>query len=221
MHFEDYIRTEIALCDFIQTKLRTPKRMMLSFDEFGSRQQEIAGSLPGRGTVWEHRFDPKREYARHDPGNMMSPTQFAQRGGMLDALTSASTFLTLLNHADRIKIGCMTWGLHSLAAVDGEHVWKPISHYPYTQLMRWGQGTALVTAVDCDSYDITPSIITSSTGQTGVPIQAAAAFNSVLRAERICHQQGLDGDRELELDIGALRAVTSKSMCSYPRRIST
>ncbi len=29
--FEDYINTEIALCDFVQTKCRSPKKMMLSF----------------------------------------------------------------------------------------------------------------------------------------------------------------------------------------------
>jgi len=59
--FEDYINTEIGLCDFVQTKLRSPRKMMLSFDEYGSRQQPLEGILPGRGTEWAHTFDPKQQ----------------------------------------------------------------------------------------------------------------------------------------------------------------
>ena len=35
-YFEDYINAEVALCDYIATKLRSPKKMMLSFDEFAT-----------------------------------------------------------------------------------------------------------------------------------------------------------------------------------------
>lgn len=215
VHFEDYIRTEIALCDFIQTKLRTPKRMMLSFDEFGSRYQEIAGSLPGRGTVWEHRFDPEREYQHHDPSNMKSPSQFAQRGGMLDALTSASTFLTLLNHADRIKIGCMTWGLHSLVAVDGEKVWRPISYYPYSQLMRWGQGVALKTVVDCECYDVPGYAVHHHfqySDKTDIPfVQSVAAFNrSASELTVFVINKDWEHGTMLEMDVSAFQGCNLK-----------
>ena len=47
--FEDYINTEIGLCDFIQTKLRSPKKMMLSFDEYGSRMDAIKPLIHGKG----------------------------------------------------------------------------------------------------------------------------------------------------------------------------
>jgi len=152
--FEDYINTEIGLCDFIQTKLRSPKKMMLSFDEFGSREQPLDGILPGHGTVWEHQFDPEREYIRHDPDNMILNKHFFKGGDMLNALTSASTLLVLLRHADRVKIGCMTGGLRALAATDRDHVWKSASFYPFSQLMRYGRGISLHTAIEGDTFDI-------------------------------------------------------------------
>jgi len=154
VYFEDYIKTEISLCDFVQTKLRTPRQMMLSFDEFASRFQPLKGSLPGRGTVWEHEFDPTRQYVRHDPDNMQIPKMFTHRGTMLDALSSASTFLVLLRYADRIKIGCMTRGLQALAETDRRNVWKSAAHYPFMQLMEFGRGTSLKTVVSSETYDI-------------------------------------------------------------------
>ena len=34
-YYEDFINTEIAMCDVVAAKLRSPKKMMLSFDEYG------------------------------------------------------------------------------------------------------------------------------------------------------------------------------------------
>jgi alpha-N-arabinofuranosidase len=181
---------------------------MLSFDEYGSREQPLEGILPGRGTTWEHTFDPKQQYIRHDPDNMHLKPQFKPRGGMLDALTSASTLLVLLRHADRVKIGCMTTGLNTLAATNRDHVWKPISHYPFAQLMQFGRGIALRTAVDCDRYDISgyaPSHQFQYRSHQDIDfIDSAAAFNpqtmelAVFVINRDCEQ-----DRMIEIEAGA------------------
>ena len=42
--FEDYISTEIALCDYLKTKLRVRKTMMLSLDEYGSFMRAAKGA---------------------------------------------------------------------------------------------------------------------------------------------------------------------------------
>ncbi|NLM87068.1 MAG: alpha-L-arabinofuranosidase [Clostridiales bacterium] len=206
--FEDYIRTEIGLCDFVRTKLRSPRTMMLSFDEYGSREQELKGVLPGRGSVWEHEFDPKREYARHDPDRMASATPFIQRGGMLDALSSASTLLTLLRHADRVKIGCMTSGLHTLAAASRDHVWKPVAHYPFKQLMQYGRGVSLGIAIQCDHYDIpgyAPSHQFQYSTHTGIGFVDAAAALDEGQGELAVFviNRDAEADRLLEIDAGA------------------
>jgi alpha-L-arabinofuranosidase len=209
--FEDYIDTEIGLCDFLQTKLRSSRKMMLSFDEYGSRQQPLESILPGQGTVWEHTFDPEQRYVRHDPDDMHSKSQFIPRGGMPDALSSASTLLALIRHADRVKIGCMTAGLQTLAATDRDHVWKPVAQYPFAQLMKYGRGIALQTAVACDRYDI-PGYAPSHQFQYRTRreinfIDAASAYSpetkelAVFVINRDCEH-----DRLLEIDAGAFES---------------
>lgn len=157
-YFEDYINTEAALCDFVQTKMRSPRKMMLSFDEYGTMARPCAKPNPGYGphnlAAAHYRFDPGRKYLRYDPDDMSNARQYPQQSDMFDALTAASTLLVFLRHADRVKIACMTRGINALAATDRLHVWKAGAHYPLTQLMRFGQGVSLRTAVEGPVFDL-------------------------------------------------------------------
>jgi alpha-N-arabinofuranosidase len=204
--FEDYINTEIGLCDFIQTKIRSPRKMMWSFDEFGSREQPLGAILPDRGTVWEHQFDIKNEYIRHDPDNMILKWRNPS-GDIINALTSASTLLVLLRHADRVKIGCMTGGLGALASTDREHIWKPAAYYPFSQLMRYGRGVSLRTVIDGDTFDI-PGYAVNHQFQyrthEGIGfIDSATAFDEAKGELNIfVINRDWENKRLLELDVG-------------------
>ncbi len=154
--YDDYIRTEIALADFVQTKRRNPRKMLLSFDEYGAHAGTPRPLTPGVG-VYDYanrfyQFNPERKYVRHDPDNM--PQRRWGGGEILGALGLASTQMTFLRHADRVKIGCMTGGLGALCASDRDHVWKSASYYVMTELMRYGRGDSLVTAIDGETFDI-------------------------------------------------------------------
>lgn len=213
-YFEDYINTEIALCDFIQAKMRSPKKIMLSFDEYGTFPRPLEELHPGRGphnlAARHYVFDPNRRYVRHDPDNMTIPNRFLESSDMLDALTTASTLLAFMRHADRVKIGCMTGGLRLVVSADREHVWKPAAHYPFTQLMRYGKGVSLQTVVDCDTFDI-PGYAIDDTSQystrTGINfIDTAAAYDKTSGELNvfIINRNWEDGC-ELELDASAFR----------------
>jgi alpha-N-arabinofuranosidase len=208
--FEDYIRTEIALCDFVQTKLRSRKQMMLSFDEYGSMMQPARPLRYGRGGTLPLssfiQFDPQATYVRHDPDDW-STRRFRRRGGdILRALTSASTMLLFLRYADRVKIGCMTGGLGALASTDREHVWRSAAYYPFTQLIRYARGVSLMPAVDCDTYDI-PGYAISDFRQydthEGVPyVESAAAYDQADEALNLfVINRNWEQDTELELDV--------------------
>jgi len=173
------------LCDFVQTKVRSPKQMMLSFDEFGSwpePKMPLSYGKGGRQNVSTfYQFNPERKYIRHDPDDWSTRRMRMFMGDIFNAITSASTMLTFLRHADRVKIGCMTGGLGALAATDRDHVWKPAAHYSFTDLIKYGRGVSLLPSVDCDTYDI-PGYATSDFHQydthEGVPyIESAAAFD--------------------------------------------
>lgn len=154
--YEDFITTETALCDLIQAKCRSPKKLMISFDEYGTMSRPLAKLRPGYGyhnMVADHyRFDPNRKYILHDPDNM--PTREWPGGDMIPALTMASTILAFLRHADRVKIACMTGGLGALCSSNHDHVWRSGSHYVMTQLMKYGRGMSMQTTVDGETFDI-------------------------------------------------------------------
>lgn len=156
IHYEDFINTEIALCDLIQAKMRSPKKLMLSFDEYGTIARPLSPLNPGYGShnmyAAHYIFDPNRKYIRHDPDNM-SDREFPG-GDMIHALTAASTLLAFLRHADRVKIACMTGGLGALCSSNHDHVWRSASHYVFTQLIEYAKGESMQVSVSGDTFDI-------------------------------------------------------------------
>ncbi|MCR4762260.1 MAG: alpha-L-arabinofuranosidase [Lachnospiraceae bacterium] len=183
LYYEDFINTEVAMMDYVAAKHRSPKKMMLSFDEYGAWMRPNEPLHPGLGRYnmarVHYRFDPERQYVLHDPDNM--PEHTFPGGDMIHALSMASIQLAFLRHADRVKIGCMTGGLDALASADHDHVWKSASHYVFTQLMQYARGVSLRTGVECETYDMAGYAIDDTSqypGKEGVPfIDAAAAWD--------------------------------------------
>ena len=208
--FDEYIRTEIALCDFLKTKLRTGKTMMLALDEYGSMirpRGESRLGLAGRQNVDLFGvFDPKRTYVRHDPDDWSTRRNPPSEHEMLQALGIASTMLVMLSHADRVKIGCATGGLNALCRTDREHAWKGAAHYPFTALIRLAKGVSLQCGIDCERYDVPGYAIDDMNqygGFTGVrTIQAAAALNEEAEELNVFVINGDPAEsQELKLDV--------------------
>ena len=208
--FEDYIRTEISLCDYVKTKLRTKKTMMLALDEYGSMFRPRGEAHLGMGGRQNADmfgvFNPNRTYVRHDPDNW--PKRGPRPGSreMLGALGTASTMLVMLRHADRVRIGCATGGLGILCATDREHVWKGAAYYPFEEMIRRAKGVSLRCEVTCETYDV-PGYAIDDMNQYGgfedaATIQAGAALDEeagelsvfVINAD-------LAEDQQLRLDV--------------------
>ena len=215
--FEDYIRTEVALCDFMKTKLRSTKTMMISFDEYGSnphKVQDIHYGRNGKLLVDEiYKFDPNRQYVYHDPTKPRMGGMFNRGGEMLRVLTTFSLTLTFVRHADRVKIACMTGGIGALAASDYDHVWKSASYYPYTQLIEHCKGTSIMPEVESETYDV-PGYATCDFFQydthNGIKyIEAAAAKNDDELAVFVINRDWND-DANLTLDVEAFEGYEFK-----------
>ncbi|MDR0710047.1 MAG: hypothetical protein LBF77_08280 [Spirochaetaceae bacterium] len=212
VYFEDYINTEIALCDFMQTAARSPKKLMLSFDEYGSHFRPPPELHPGYGPYNLYRnyinFKPGTKFIRHDPSNMPERGPFKEYGDMVNALSHASVALAFLRHADRVKIGCMTGGLHAFAAASGQHVWKSAAHYPFTQLIRYGRGKSMRVKVECDTFDIPGYVVDDNSqypAREGINfIDAACAFDAASGEVNIfAINRSWDGGSDIELDVSA------------------
>lgn len=161
--FESYIRTEIALCDYLKTKFRTKKTMMLSLDEYaasyrpaGKPHYGMGGRQPAMGFLG---IDPNRKYVRHDPDDWSTRRMPPVSGEMPRTIANAAIMLTMLRHADRIKIGCATGGLGDLCKTNRESVWKGASHYPFTQLIRYAKGVSLQPELECETYHVDGYVI--------------------------------------------------------------
>ncbi len=182
-YYEDFINTEIAMCDLVAAKLRSPKKMMLSFDEYGCMSVPFSPLHPGYGphnmAAAHYRFDPERKYILHDPDKMQE-REFPG-GDMIHALSMASVQLTFIRHADRVKIGCMTGGLGALCSSNHDHTWKSASHYVFSQMLEYARGTSMRTVVECETFDLPGYAINDTsqyTGKENVPfIDAASAWD--------------------------------------------
>lgn len=182
-YYEDFINTEVAMCDLVGAKCRSPKKIMLSFDEYGAMVRPNSPLHPGYGyhnmAAAHYRFDPERKYILHDP-DKMNDREFPG-GDMIHMLSMASIQLALLRHADRVKIGCMTGGLGALCSSNHDHVWKSASYYAFTDLLANAKGISMQTDIDSETFDIPGYAIDDTSqyaGKEGVTyIDAATAWN--------------------------------------------
>ncbi len=183
--FENYINTEIALCDLVKTRQRVKKTMMLSLDEYmcsyrpaNGAHLGLGGRQPAMGFLG---MDPNRKYVHHDPDDWSTRRMPPRGGEMPRILANASVMLTMLRHADRIKIGCSTGGLGQLCATDREHTWKSASYYPFTQLIRYARGMSLRPVVESETFNVEAYAIDDMNQYSdfeNVPyIQCAAVLN--------------------------------------------
>lgn len=183
VYYEDFIKTEIAVCDVVAAKQRSPKKLMISFDEYGAMVKPNSPLHPGYGyhnmIEAHYKFDPNREYILHDPDNM--PERVFPGGDLLQMLSMVSIQLAFLKHADRVKIACMTGGLSALCSSNHDHVWKSASHYAFTQLIELAKGTSMQTSVECETFDLPGYAIDDTSQYTGKNnvnyIDAASAWD--------------------------------------------
>jgi len=137
MDMEHFIHTVISTCDYIKAKKRSKKTMNLSFDEWN---------------VWYHSNDQDKKI---DPWSI-APPQLEDNYNFEDALLVGSMLITLLRHADRVKMACLAQLVNVIAPImteEGGKAWKQTIFYPYLHTSIYGRGTSLLPIVDSPKYD--------------------------------------------------------------------
>jgi alpha-N-arabinofuranosidase len=133
-----FISEVTAICDFVGAKLRSPKRIDLSFDEWN---------------VWFH----SRTADRQRPPWEIAPPLLEDIYTMEDALLVGAMVITLLRHADRVKMACLAQLVNVIAPImtqTGGAAWRQTIFYPYLHGSRFGRGVALdVTPVSPTYHD--------------------------------------------------------------------
>ena len=136
---DDFIEEVVAIADAAAAKRRSPKRIMLSFDEWN---------------VW-YRTRRKPE-DRTKPGWPVAPPILEEIYTMADALAFGGMCISLLNHADRVKVACLAQLVNVIAPImteTGGAAWRQTIFYPFAQFSHFGRGTVLRAEVECPACD--------------------------------------------------------------------
>ncbi|TBL81699.1 alpha-N-arabinofuranosidase [Paenibacillus thalictri] len=159
LEMDHFIKSVAAICDYIQAKKRSKKKLMLSFDEWN---------------VWYHSRQNDQKLAPWT----VAPPQLEDVYNFEDALLVGLMLITLMKNADRVKIACMAQLINVIAPImtsKGGGAWKQTIFYPYMHASVFGRGTALQTLVKSPKYD--------SKDFTDVPLLDSVAVYSEEREE--------------------------------------
>jgi alpha-N-arabinofuranosidase len=122
----------------VRAKKRLTKQLYLSFDEWN---------------VW-YQNPIDRQLMQEDPWKI-APPLFEAPYTHEDALVVGLMLITLLRHADRVKIGCLAQLVNTIApisTVTGGPVWRQATYYPFLHASNFGRGTVLNLQVRSPQY---------------------------------------------------------------------
>ena len=214
LYYEDFINIEAGMIDYVAAKHRSPKKVKISFDEYGCMMKDNAPLNPGWGRYnmarSHYKFNPERPYLFHDPDKM----KFFEFPGreILHMLSMLSIQLAFLRHADRVGIGCMTGGLGAMCSSDHDNVWRSASYYGYSQMIQYARGTSMRTAVESETFDMPGYAIDDTsqyTGKEGVNyIDSAAVWDKENRTLTVfAINRNEDDDYSLNVDVSGFKNI--------------
>jgi alpha-N-arabinofuranosidase len=134
---EQYIKAVIAACDYIKARKKSNKTIYLSFDEWN---------------VWYHSNEQDKKIVPWTK----APRLLEDIYNFEDALVVGLFLITMLKHADRIRIACLAQLVNVIAPImtsPGGGSWKQTLYYPYYHASKYGRGTVLRPEIISPVYD--------------------------------------------------------------------
>jgi alpha-N-arabinofuranosidase len=124
---DGFIEDVVAAADYVRAKLRSPKALKISFDEWNVWYETRYHALPKQD--WQH-----------------APALIEDEFTVADAVAVGSYLISLLNHADRVAIACQAQLVNIIApirTVAGGPAWRQPPFYPFAAAARLARGMAL------------------------------------------------------------------------------
>lgn len=132
---DKFINTVVATADTVKAKKRSQKTINLSFDEWN---------------VWFHSNAVDQTI---EPWTI-APPQVEDHYTFEDALVVGSMLITLLKHADRVKIACLAQLVNVIApimTVKGGS-WRQTIFYPFCHASQFGRGDSIHLSIQSPFY---------------------------------------------------------------------
>ena len=137
---DQFIRSVVATCDYVKAKIRGKKTINLSFDEWN---------------VWFHSNENDENTTKNHPWQI-APPLLEDHYTFEDALLVGLMMITLLQHADRVKIACLAQLVNVIAPIMTEAdagAWKQTTYYPFLHTSCYGRGSVLHTVLKTPVHD--------------------------------------------------------------------
>ena len=173
-----FIQITADICDEVKAKKNSDKTINLSFDEWN---------------VWYRTKDEEKTRERWEE----APHLLEEHYNFEDALLVGCMLISLQNHCDRVKIGCLAQLINVIAPIMTENngkAWKQTIYYPYMFASLFGNGKTLKSEIVSPSY--------KSKECWDIPY----LYSSVVHTDNdeiivFCVNRSLDTDMELDIDM--------------------
>lgn len=136
-----FIRTVVATCDYVKAKKRGRKNINISFDEWN---------------VWFHSNAADNDITENHPWQV-APPMLEDIYTFEDTLLVGLMLITLIKHADRVKIACLAQLVNVIAPImteaGGGGAWRQTIFYPFMHASRYGRGVALLPILSSPKHD--------------------------------------------------------------------
>ena len=149
------IETVAATADAVAGRKGSRRRVSLSVDEWN---------------VWYQ--TPTEKFERREEPFVEAPPLIEDTYTVTDALVVGCCLITLLRHADRVRMACLAQLVNVIApirTIDGGPAWRQTTYFPFQHASRFGRGTVLRVEGDVPAYD--------TEGEAGVPVLEATAVH--------------------------------------------
>ncbi|MEV0982205.1 alpha-N-arabinofuranosidase [Streptomyces sp. NPDC049915] len=137
---ESFIENVVATADHIGARLKSEKKINLSFDEWNVWYL----------TRWEERA---KTFAPEDWPE--APRLLEDNYSVTDAVVFGSLLIALLRHADRVTVACLAQLVNVIAPImtePGGPAWRQTTYFPFAQASKYGRGQVLDVRVDSPTY---------------------------------------------------------------------
>jgi alpha-N-arabinofuranosidase len=196
------IDTVVATADAVAGRKRSRKRMGISVDEWN---------------VWHQTANP--HHKGHEGPFQHAPALAEDEHTVADALVVGCLLITLLRHADRVKIGCLAQLVNVIPPIrtlDGGPAWRQTTFFPFAHAARLGRGTVLRVEPAGDTLEAT-AVLGDDGGLTVFAVNRGA---EVMALDLVIRDLGVALREHLVLDGDLAASNTADAQPVAPRTVA-
>jgi alpha-L-arabinofuranosidase len=148
-----------AVCDYVQGRMRSSKKLWLSFDEWNVWYRQTGG-------------DGKKQVAPH---------LLEEIYNLEDALLVGGLVNSLIRNSDRVRVACLAQLVNVIAPImtNSTGLYRQTIFYPYSWALQYARGAALSLAVESPTYEIPADEHRNASGGRGKTVAGLVPYVDV------------------------------------------